>query len=185
MSNELTKGQSGQVTTRKRAPKNADLIVADLSSSMNHGAFGGKSRYDCLCMAIKDFTGRASVLAFNNRVFEVDCDALPYPSGSTKLHLALHRAVELTPLHVLVISDGAPDNVQWALGETALLAEMCIVDALYVGPEDKVCEDFMRELARIGRGRYAAFNMSEHTPKMLEQKVGAMLSLPAPSTVTL
>ncbi len=185
MSNDLTKNPN-QVTTRKRAPKNADLIVADLSSSMNRQARDGKSRYEYLCMAIKDFTGRASVLAFNTSVFEVECDELPHPRGSTKLHLALHRAVELTPLHVLVISDGVPDSDEWALGETALLAEQCVVDALYVGPShDEYAIKFMRELARVGRGRYAEFNMAEHTPKMLEQKVGAMLSLPAPSTVTL
>jgi hypothetical protein len=183
--NDLTKNPNS-VVKRHVTPKNADLIVADLSSSMVHIAFGGKSRYECLCLAVKDFTGRASVLAFNNRVFEVECNDLPHPSGSTKLHLALHRAVELTPLHVLVISDGVPDNQEWALGETALLAEQCVVDALYVGPANEVyAEKFMRELARIGHGRYAAFNMEEHTPKMLEQKVGAMLSLPAPTTVEL
>jgi von Willebrand factor type A domain len=168
-----------------KTPKNADLILADISSSMSESAMGGMSRYECLCAALAPFVGRANVIAFNDSIAEVPADNLPRPFGWTAMHLAIKRAAELEPLHVLVISDGHPDSRSSALDEATKLAEQCIIDALYIGPANEMNEQFMRDLARIGRGRYSAFDLSKQTAAMLESKVSSMLSLPAPKTVEL
>lgn len=172
-------------TNAFKAPKNADLVLADISSSMNESAQDGMSRYKCLCKAMEPFVGRANVIAFNNDVYEVPADKIPPPYGYTAMHLALYRAVQLDPLHVLVISDGHPDSRDQAKTAATLLAEKCIIDALYIGPANECNEEFMRELARIGRGRFSKFDLTKQTAKMLEDKVSSMLSLPAPKTVTL
>jgi Mg-chelatase subunit ChlD len=186
MSNLPTRRRKQELTTPGfKAPKNADLIVADISGSMMEMAQGGMTRYECLCAALKPFVGRANVIAFNDQVFEVPADNIPAPDGSTQMDKALYRAEKLDPLHVLVISDGHPDSRDKAKVAATLLAEKCIIDALYIGPANDRNEEFMKELATIGRGRFSAFNLETHTTKALEDKVSGMLSLPAPSTVVL
>lgn len=192
MRNSLVKyrGQLTRVEKRRvgaNTQHNCDIVIADLSSSMSCSAFDGKTRHECLQEAMTPFKGRVQVLAFNSSVWEVDADALPHPSGSTNLSEALEVARSLEPVHVLVISDGAPNSRDAALKAAEKLAEICTIDAMYIGPEgDTGCIEFMRTLAEeIGRGRFIDFRVDKESPLLLEQKIDSLLALPAPGSIQL
>lgn len=183
----LTKYDNNQNLTvtkqKKKTPKNAELILADISSSMGIRLLENKTRFDLLCLALKPLAKSAHVLAFHDRVFEVDADNLPPPDHSTALHLALDKATQLEPLHVLVISDGEPDNESKAIESAKYLAEQCIIDVLYIGPatgnRTEQCIAFMKELATIGRGRYQSLDLDNPSGTLLlGSKVNSLLALP-------
>jgi hypothetical protein len=138
--------------------------------------------YDILCEALKPLAQTAHVIAFNDKVFEVNADNLPPTAGYTALHLAIDKAIELTPLHVLVISDGAPDNASLALESAQRLAQECIIDVLFAGSaNDTGCIKFMKELASVGRGRYQELDLHGASALMLDSKVSNLLALPSPN----
>jgi Mg-chelatase subunit ChlD len=84
-------------------------------------------------------------------------------------------------LHVLVISDGAPNSQNQAFDSAKVLAAECIIDVLFVGSaNDERCIEFMKKLAEIGRGRYQSLDLSGATALMLGSKVNDMLALPSP-----
>jgi len=165
-----------------------DICVADMSGSMREPAIEGKSRFECLKIALETHAARLQLLAFNNRVWECSPADLDNPSGGTALHSALQHARALEPIHVLVICDGEPNNPQAAIDEAALIAANCVIDALYIGPMDDAHEQgrhFMSDLAEVGRGRYIEFDMRGATQLQLTQRVGALLALPGPGVIEL
>lgn len=162
-----------------------DMVIADLSSSMSSPAFGGKSRYACLQEALTPYLGQIQVLAFNNHVWEVDADSLPSPNGFTAMHLAFEEAIKLTPIHVLVISDGCPDSKEAAIKAAEVLAKKRVIDVMYIGPKNQAAEMFMQQLAELGRGRYTNFEIDKGAPALLETKIGQLLALPSPGTIQL
>ena len=169
---------------RVEIPQNADLILADKSSSMGLAAFAGKTRIDCVNEALKPFRGRAYMLAFSSRVEELDCGDTLQAEGSTNLAAALGRAIELEPIHVLVMCDGEPNSKPSALQAASKLAEQCLIDTLYIGPETDVeAINFMKELAAVGHGRFSIFSLTESSPLLLEQKIDSLLCLPDPGSV--
>jgi hypothetical protein len=170
--------------TKKATPHNADLIVADISGSMGSPAIAALPRIECVRQALAPFKGRAHVIAFNDSIHEVDCDAIPDPAGGTDLAKALDFVIGLEPLHVLVMCDGQPNIKQAALDSCARLAEQCIIDTLYIGPPSHDRDiAFMRELAAVGHGRAMTFDLSEKSPLLLSQGVASLLALPAPDSV--
>src|SRR5215472_6331446 len=165
----------------KVTPHNADLIVADISGSMSSEAFDGRSKYSCLVEALKPLKGRAHAIAFSSTVVEVDTDALPAPWGGTDLTSALERAIQLEPLGVLVVSDGAPDNEASALEVAERLAKDAPINVLYIGPDSPTCKAFMRRLAEIGGGQYDEYDLAVKSPLLLGEAVKRLL-LTGPST---
>ena len=174
---ELSTAIRGKVT-----PKNADLILADISGSMDSEAVGGRRKYNCLQDALAPLKGKAHAIAFNSSVHEVDTDALPPPYGGTNMADALARANTLDPLHVLVISDGCPDMVDRTLEQARLLSEQCIIDTLYIGPSDMVSAiELMQEIARIGNGRAMVFDLEKPQQQLLGSVVDSLLMIGGPS----
>lgn len=183
---ELARTNIGRRAVDGNTQHNCDVVIADLSSSMGCTAFDGKSRHECLQEAMTPFKGRVQVLAFNSSVWEVDADALPSPSGSTNLAEALDVARSIEPVHVLVISDGEPNSEQHAFDAAEKLAEICTIDAMYIGPDSGKAVAFMKKLAEeIGRGRFIDFRIDQQSPLLLEQKIDSLLALPAPGSIQL
>jgi hypothetical protein len=190
MANELTFKERydiahGIIKKGKVTPKNADLILVDRSGSMCSNAIGGLTRIECVRKALAPFKGRAHVLAFDNRVEEVDCDAIPDPRGSTYVARALSHALSLEPLHVLVMCDGCPtDSYEKIFDVASQVAQQCIIDTLYIGPPNSIdAIAFMKKLAEVGHGRYSAFDLSEQSPLLLSAGVANLLALPDPNSV--
>jgi hypothetical protein len=185
MPNQIQKRENNtlqSVKPSKRTPKNADLILADISSSMGIRCGESHTRHSLLQSALRPLAKTAHVLAFNSTVFEVDADNLPPPEHSTALHKAIQKAIELEPLHVLIISDGEPDARETSLDLGAILAEQCIIDCLFIGSrENDRAIEFMRELASIGRGRFMEIDISNPSQSpLLSSGVAQLLALPSP-----
>lgn len=165
----------------KQTPHNAEMVIADISSSMSLKTVEGPRRIECLRKALEPLKGQVHILAFCNDVIECDPDVIPEPYGGTMLEKALDHALSLEPTHVLVISDGEPNHQDWAIAAGKRLAKRCIIDTLFVGQSTNLAaKDFMRELAEIGQGNYTEFDLNVEQPGLLGSTVESLLSLPAP-----
>lgn len=183
---ELKRKQAEQLTEQKL--HNMDWICADTSGSMASPAFEGKKRIECLREAVTPFAGRVQVIAFPGGTWSYSfcsADEIPNAVGGTPMTEAFNKLLELEPLHILVVSDGQPDRKSTALEAAGKLAEQCVIDVLYIGPEDPDAITFMQELARMGHGRYSKFDLNNQSPLLLGNKVAEMLALPAPGTIEL
>lgn len=190
MSKELTFKQKHDIAHANRGdhkiPQNAEVIVVDRSGSMASRAFNNMSAIQCVREALKGFAGRAHVLAFDDSVEEVPCDNIPEPRGGTNLAKALRHLIPREPLHVLVMCDGSPDSPAHAFDAARELAQQCLIDTLYIGPEtDERAITFMRELAAVGHGRFSIFSLTEKSPLLLGQSVSNLLALPDHTVVKL
>lgn len=169
----------------KVTPRNAHLVLADISSSMDLRTSFGMSRIDCLRKALTPYKGRVHVVAFNNSVMECDPDMLPAAYGGTSMHKALDRAAELLPRKVLLMSDGEPDLKTATIEAAKVLAKDCNIDTLFIGdPNDEGAKDLMRQIAEIGGGSYSEFDLGHaQDAKQLGSEIDKILALPAPSTI--
>lgn len=167
---------------QKTTPQGAELALCDISGSMAGPAKDGRRCIDCLRDAMAPLVNRVHVLAFETHVHEVDADLIPEPMGGTNLTAAIDKATTLKPTGVLVVSDGAPNDRESALESARTLVARCKVriNVIYIGPDDTACKDFMKELAKIGHGRYKEFDIAVNNPLLLGDKVKSLLSLPAP-----
>lgn len=143
---------------RLDGPGAGHVVVADVSSSMAEAA-GKRSKIAVLREALGTIPPGARLIAFATKAQEIESAAgLPFPMGSTALHLALDIVATFTPKRTLVISDGHPDSEEKAF----LAAEKVsgAIDVLYCGPEDDArAQSFLRRLARAGAGRYETHDM--------------------------
>lgn len=185
---DVTQSQTRALTREERmkmqktTPQGAELALCDISGSMAGPAKDGRRCIDCLRDAMAPLVGQVHVLAFESQVHEVDADLIPEPMGGTDLTRALDRALQLKPKAVLVVSDGEPNNRDTALEAARMIvAQLKIrINVIYIGPDDTSAKDFMKELAKIGHGRYKEFDIAVNNPLLLGQKVKGMLALPAP-----
>ena len=141
---------------QKTTPQGAEIAACDISGSMAGPAKDGRR-----C---------------------IDCDLIPEPMGGTDLTKCLEKALTLKPKALLVVSDGEPNNRDTALEAARMIvAQLKIrINVIYIGPDDTSAKDFMKELAKIGHGRYKEFDIAVNNPLLLGQKVKGMLALPAP-----
>lgn len=131
-----------------RSRPRRSIILADVSQSMAEPA-GHRRKIDVLSDALRTVGSDADVVAFSTHPVQMlPGQQLPEPRGGTALHLALDYCTDAT--HVLVISDGHPDNPHKALAAADRLRDTRI-DVIYCGPEnDHEGVAFMSRLARHG-----------------------------------
>lgn len=177
---QLTREERMKMT--KTTPQGAELVAADISGSMAGPAKDGRRCIDCLRDALAPLVNQVHVLAFESQVHEVDADLIPEPMGGTDLTKAIDKATTLRPVSLLIVSDGAPNNRESALESARTFVAQCQarINVIYIGPDDTSCKDFMKELAKIGGGRYKEYDIAVNNPLLLGAKVSSLLSLPAP-----
>jgi hypothetical protein len=129
-------------------------ILADTSGSMAFPVTGDKRRIDVLrtiLATILPSLPGTSVAGFNDTVFPLELgQALPEPSGGTALHLALQHVLPMHPEHVVVVSDGEPNDPAAAI--TAARALQCRISTYYCGEEgNRAATSFLRTLALCSR----------------------------------
>ena len=149
-------GDSARYRARHASAGSAQVILCDVSSSMADRVAGG-TKHRLLCQALDQVYRPEHVLiGFNSAVRRAAGPAeLPAPSGGTALELGLAAAAQCNPAATLVISDGEPNNPNAALAMAEHLPGT--IDVIYCGDEsNRSAVDFMRRLARLGCGRYAA-----------------------------
>lgn len=163
------------MAAHRRDRADVRCVVADVSTSMDEMA-GQRRKIDILRDALKNIPPAIRIIAFSSIAQDVTGQPLPPPSGSTALHLALDQAAALDPGHVLVISDGHPDDAAAALRAADNMA-LVQIDVIYCGPDhDHKGMAFMRRLAR-GGGQVHRRSMVRE-PARIAQTVRATLALP-------
>jgi len=110
------------------------VILLDTSGSMAW-TVGTRRRIDVLADILKAIPPRSDVrrVSFNSVVTEIDND-LPEPGGGTALADALTFAATTNPDHVIVISDGEPDNAEEAIAAARKLGP-CRIETYFCGDE--------------------------------------------------
>ena len=153
------------------------IILADVSGSMAESA-GGRSKISILRDAMRGVPPETQVIAFaTGAVALTASQPLPDPGGGTALHTALIRAKAADPTHVLVVSDGHPDDPGAALTAADDLGADVRIDIIYCGPDnDAKGIAFMRRLARGGGS--AHHHSMARAPERLAAEV-RRLALPA------
>lgn len=159
------------------------VILADVSGSMGDMA-GARRKADHLEDALRLVQSEhpADLVAFSAVPKDVPAGRpLPPPSGGTALHLALAHVTRAETGHVVVISDGAPDNRGSALQQARVLVQRgTTISTVYVGQDgDHAAIRFMEELAALGRGRAHRYDLMRHasTARLADT---LRLALPAP-----
>lgn len=167
-----TTGATEAFARRYNPSGTARVLLADVSASMQDVAWGGHRKIDILRTTLDGLQWPGPILAFATAVTR--CTAIPEPSGSTKVDLALRAALDLNPAATLVISDGEPDDEAAALEAARLLPG--IIDVLYIGPEtNRAAMDFMQRLAKAGCGRFDARDLRRTGPEQLTAAARLML----------
>jgi len=86
---------------------------------------------------------------------------IPAPSGGTPMHAALEVANIEDARHVVVISDGIPDDESATKhAATELKKKGVKIDVFYVGPYPHPGEKFLRSLATMTGGKFQATTLT-------------------------
>lgn len=88
-------------------------------------------------------------------------EAVPQPCGNTPLAKGIRFANTQGATHLIVISDGVPDNPQAALNAAYEFGGP--IDVFFVGIRPNQGEDFLHQLAGIGGGSYQSVSLSGET----------------------
>lgn len=147
-------------------PQTSALLL-DVSGSMGEWCSANKRKIDALRELADEFKD-VRRLVFSWGVDELKTsDQVPEPSGETSMHLAFMECKKLGLTHLVMITDGIPDNEQSALKHARGLK----IDVFYVGPDPAL--EFLRELARETGGSYGKASLDLR--KELEGRVRALL----------
>lgn len=176
--------QTTGATARAQARRErGGMLLVDVSGSMGEMA-GARRKVDilgeALAWTLAEMPGMDRVaFAAVPRPLRAD-EPLPEPAGGTAMHLALRHARSEQAGHVMVISDGAPDDKAVALSEArAIVQSGATISTLYVGrDEDRTAIAFMAELASLGGGRACRHDIVRLGSARLAQTL--RLALPAP-----
>lgn len=172
------------VGARPNYRRNADWIVADVSGSMEcYLPNSSKRRIDCLNDAIAEQSTDTQILAFSTTVVH-STERKFTAQADTNLIPALSLVKDYEPSYILIISDGNINDLHST--SLQLVDEIfeagCIVDTLYIGPDDKYAQEFMAELAQHGGGRARRFDLTaRNDAAQLDNAVQAFL--PAPDKI--
>lgn len=156
------------------------VILLDTSSSMALPV-GNRRRADVLADILGALPVTAGIrrVSFNSVVTEIGADAWPEPGGGTALAQALTFAAAMNPAHVVIISDGEPDNADAAMAAARDLgARGCQIETYFCGDERcHAATAFLRALAwcsHDGLGRMAVADLTQ--PKLLEGELRLALT---------
>jgi hypothetical protein len=141
-----------------------EVVLLDTSGSM--GAFVGNQRKIDILREALDYAllGGEYLIAFASFPRPIALpDDLPVPAGGTALDLALEMAAARSPRHILVVSDGQPDDEDAALAAAAMLTGT--IDVIYCGPDT--------DHAAIGGGRVVVHDMARASAN--RQQLGATI----------
>ena len=156
----------------RRQHAQQEILLLDTSGSMASEADNpGERRIDALRGVVAMLRNKGLLFkqaCFNSGV--VWSDVVTEPAGGTNLSGALEFIEKINPRHVIIVSDGEPDNKEAALAVAKRLG--CKIDVFYVGPKSCVeHRDFLLSLATSTGGTSEAVSFKE-----LEVKIAGMLS---------
>lgn len=159
----LTSGSLADIVKAQQIEEET-FILLDYSSSMDENCSGswdsdGDRKIDALRRVANDLKSEVNCrhIGFggypsmdHNAVRFLDHEPIPEPEGGTPLAFAIRFAKGNGGKHLVVVSDGAPDNEHDAM--TAAKEFGGPIDVFYVGPRNASGERFLKELANATKG---------------------------------
>ena len=156
-------------------------LLIDVSISMGAPAFinvngegKDKSRYDLTLETLEKFP------AIRKFVFSRDCheilegDKIPSPNGSTALDLGFKRVSEKGLKHIVLLTDGQPNDEHAALSAARAIKDLKL-NIIYIGP--KPIPLFLTQLANAVNGTFDDVALiSGAAQKTLESKIKGYLT---------
>lgn len=147
------------------------VLLLDTSYSMACLA-DGKRKIDSLRAAVTN-------LPISLRRFHFGCvceecgNTIPEPEGGTAMVPALKKVKQSGANHVIIVTDGQPNETYGAVIEEA---RGLIIDAIFIGSHDDIfAKDFLKNLTMATGGRYAENNMDVQGSRELENNIVRLL----------
>ena len=169
----LTKGSLLDVIKQRQAQRTTMLLI-DYSGSMDSPAEQGSNtrKIDALrgiAQQLKQDLPQLPQIGFGRRVGFIE--TVPEPDGMTPLTEGMEFAQQHHAGHLIVVSDGMPDDPQGALAVARTFGGP--IDVFYVGPRPSEGEDFLRQLSQASGGQFASTTLAQ--PKQLETRIRGLL----------
>lgn len=174
----LAKSAFARAMAKRERMGRATFIACDGSGSMDSSTDNpGEKRIDALrgvVYGLKAENKNFRTIIFETNVYE--SDIIPEPTGGTNMAAMFDYAREQDAAHLIVISDGQPDNAEFALRAAQRLVEHGCkrIDVFYVGPTGAWAEGatkFMNDLAALTGANVGAVRFDD-----LENKVRLALT---------
>lgn len=149
----MRNGSLGDVLKARRGRGNC--ILLDVSGSMGCMCSNGESRFNNLCR-VREGLGDERTFVFSNYTQELEPgEAIPFLASGTNMAGAFHCIKEQGIRHVVLVSDGEPNDREVALRE----AQGLRIDIFYVG--DPPAPDFLADLANATGGKCGETDIAE------------------------
>ena len=173
------------IAQAQKAVKDAksSFLLLDCSGSMGEHCEPNRPKITALREVVDSL--RKGGLDFTQVVFpggqfgaEISA-AIPEPGGSTPLHAALEVANVEGAKHVVVVSDGIPDDEHSVELIAQVLKKKGVkVDVFYVGPYPHPGEKFLKGIASMTGGRHQATSLATAKRLSFQQEVRKALGPP-------
>jgi len=151
-----------------KARTRRSLLLVDCSGSMADRIASGERRIDALRKRVELLreTHPVPVAAFGVRCAgQVEVvDTIPEPQGSTPLDLAIDFAMAQGATHLVVITDGEPNDEASALASARIFGG--VIDVFFIGDEGSYGAAFCKRLAAASGGTCGVTDLGG-SPKVL------------------
>ncbi len=127
------------------------VMLLDVSGSMEE-CINGRRKVDMLKDAVEAAASGIETYCFSSSC--VKTKIIPQPQGGTDLADAFCVLKNVAPaaMHLILVSDGMPDNVENAIYHGKRL--QCPINVIYIGVQGDSGESFMRRLAEDTGGKW-------------------------------
>lgn len=187
LASSLSTKSLSDIAKRKKAERagKAVFLLLDCSGSMGEYCEPSRPKITALRELVSSL--REQGLTFTQVVFpghgwgaEITTN-IPNPDGGTPLHAALDVANVEDARHIVLISDGMPDNEQNVTDLAQVIKKKGVkIDVFYVGPYPHPGEKFLRSLASMTGGQMQTTSLKGSSMLALSNKVRHSLLLDAP-----
>ncbi len=149
-------------------------LLLDISGSMDEEIGGGRTKISELRKLADEFS-QARRFEFSSTCSEIPRGQdVSEPNGGTALHVGLEYVKKRGMTHVVLITDGAPDDAK-----RAMVAAMGLkVDCFYVGPDEGYGIEFLKKLSDGSGGSYGKASLERLMELKAAVKERLMLSAP-------
>jgi Mg-chelatase subunit ChlD len=175
LESSLVKGSLASLVQARKAQRTVMFLI-DCSGSMNYPLVGGGTRMSALREVMRELAhqghSRQMVSIGGYGPVGFLTHSIPEPSGSTPLAEAIEFAHFHGAGHLIVISDGEPNDPEHAMHAAQQFGGP--IDVFFVGDAGSQGEQFLQQLARHSGGKLDTISLDQ--PKQLEAKLKGLLA---------